>query len=114
MSRFFIFRYGNEKRHPIPLFKGLELKKLLIIGEVRFKVLKDYVRKSLFFYKGRKNRKNPKLKVLPIRDKYQLDLSSNRQSYESSKIWNTRQGLWWRWQRVREWFSEFSESYEVQ
>ncbi len=105
---------GNGKRHPIPLFRGLELKKLLIIGEVRFKVLEEYVRQSLFFYKGRKNRKKPELKAAPIRNKYQLDLSTNRQSYEPSKIWNTRQGLWWRWQRVREWFSEFSESYEVQ
>ena len=114
MSIYFSRRSGNGKRHPIPLFKGLELKKLLIIGEVRFKVLEDYVRKSLFFYKERKNRKKPELKVASIRDKYQLDLSPNRQSYEPSKIWDTRQGLWWRWQRVREWFSEFSESYEMQ
>jgi len=105
---------GNGKRHPIPLFKGLELKKLLIIGKVRFKGLEEYVKKSLFFYKGRKNRKKPKLKAVPIRGKYQLDLSSNRQPYESSTIWDTRQGLWWRWQRVREWFDEFSESYETQ
>ncbi|MDP2922512.1 MAG: hypothetical protein Q8O30_02165, partial [Candidatus Omnitrophota bacterium] len=100
--------------HPIPLFKGLELKNLLIIGEVRFKVLRDHVRQSLFFYKGRKNRKKPELKVVPIRDKYQLNQNPNRQSYEPSKIWATRQGLWWKWQRVREWFSEFSESYEIQ
>jgi hypothetical protein len=105
---------GNGKRHPIPLFKGLELKKLLIIGEVRFKVLRDYVRRSLFFYKGRKSRINPKLKAALIRNKHRLDLSPNRQSYESSKIWDTRQDLWWRWQRVREWFSEFSESYDIQ
>jgi hypothetical protein len=104
---------GNGRGHPIPLFKGLELKNLLIIGKIRFKVLEEYVRKSLFFYRGRKNRKKLKLKV-PIRDKYQHDISPNRQSYESTKIWDTRQGLWWKWQRVREWFNEFSESYEVQ
>jgi hypothetical protein len=87
---------------------------LLIIGEVRFKVLKDYVRKSLFFYRGRKNRKKPKLTTPSIRrSKYQLNLSVNRYSYESTKIWDTRQALWWRWQRVREWFNEFSESYEI-
>lgn len=105
---------GNGKGHPIPLFKGLELRELLIIGGVRFKVLEDYVRQSLFFYKGRKKRKKAVLKVVSIRDKYQLDLGSNRESYESSRIWATRQGLWWKWQRVREWFSEFSESYEIQ
>ena len=109
----FFQTFGNGKRHHIPLFKGLELKNLLIIGEVRFKVLEEYVRRSLFFYKGRKNRKKPELKTAPIRNKYQLDLSPNRHSYESSKIWATRQGLWWRWQRVREWFSEFGESYEM-
>ena len=105
---------GNGKGHPIPLFKGLRLEKLLIIGEVRFKALEDYVRKSLFFCKGRKDRKKPELKAAPIKDKYQIDPGSNRSSYEASKIWATRQGLWWRWQRVREWFSEFSESYEMQ
>ena len=114
LSTLLLISFGNGKRHPIPLFKGLELKKLLIIGEVRFKVLKEYVRQSLFFYKGRKNRKKPELKAVPIRNRRQLDLSTNRQSYESTKIWATRQGLWWRWQRVREWFSEFSESYEMQ
>ena len=78
MSRSFYRNNGNGKRHPIPLFKGLELKNLLIIGEVRFKVLRDYVRQSLFFYKGRKNRKKPELKVAPIRNKYQLDLPALR------------------------------------
>ena len=105
---------GNGKGHPIPLFKGLRLEKLLIIGEVRFKVLEDYVRKSLFFYRRRKNRKKPELKAVPIRDKYKFDPGSNGPCYESSKIWATRQGLWWKWQRVREWFDEFSESYEIQ
>ena len=114
MSRKLFSFYGNGKRHPIPLFEGLELKKLLIIGEVRFKVLEEYVRRSLFFYRGRKNRKKPELKVSPIMGKCQPDLDSNRPSYESSKIWDTRQSLWWKWQRVREWFDEFSESYEIQ
>jgi len=107
-----LLKVGNGKRHPIPLFKGLELKKLLIIGEVRFKELEEYVKKSLFFYKRRKNRKKPVLKAAPIRNR--PIIHQDRESYESSKIWDTRQGLWWRWQRVREWFSEFSESYDMQ
>jgi len=107
-------KFGNGKGHPIPLFKGLRLKKLLIIGGVRFEVLEEYVRRSLFFYRGRKNRKKLELKAVSIKDKYQLDLDSNRQSYESSRIWATRQSLLWRWQRVREWFDEFSESYEIE
>jgi len=108
-----LFLTGNGKGHPIPLFKGLRLERLLIIGEVRFKGLEDYVRKSLFFYRGRKNRKKPELKAVPFRDKYQLDPSPDRESYESSKIWATREVLWWKWQRVREWFREFSEFYEL-
>jgi hypothetical protein len=105
---------GNGKGHRIPLFKGLELKKLLIIGEVRFKVLKDYVRRSLFFYKGRKNRKKPELKAPPIqgRDVFKRDYS--RPSYESTNIWVTRQSLLWRWRRARQWFAEFSDLYEMQ
>jgi hypothetical protein len=104
----------NGKRHPIPLFKGLELKNLLIIGRVRFKVLRDYVRKSLFYYKKRKPRKKQVLIVKqPIKNKHKLDLSVNRQSYESSKIWNTRESTWWEWQRAREWFDELNESYKT-
>ena len=86
--------------------------KLLIIGEVRFKVLEDYVRRSLFFYKGRKNRKKSELKTAPIWNK--PIIHQDRESYQASRIWATRQGLWWKWQRVREWFDEFSESYEIQ
>jgi len=106
--------YGNGKRHPIPLFKGLRLKKLLIIGEVRFKELEEYVRKSLFFCKGRKNRKKAESRKTLIRDKYQLDLSPNRQSYQASKIWVTRQSSLWQWRRTYAWFKEFRESYETE
>lgn len=111
MSRECISQGGNGKGHPIPLFKGLKLEKLLIIGEVRFKVLEDYVRRSLFFYKGRKDRKKPELKAVSVRNRPVIH--QDRESYHATKIWDTRQALWWKWQRVREWFNEFSESYEI-
>ena len=114
MTRGKIQKYGNGKRHRIPLFKGLELKKLLIIGEIRFKVLEDYVKKSLFFYKRRKNRKNPELKIVPVQDNHKFKRAYNRQPYEASKIWVTRDSSFWQWRRVREWFSQFKESYEIQ
>ena len=87
----------NGKTHRIPLFKGLELKKLLCIGGVRFKVLKDYVRKSLFFYNGRKFRKKD-------------SLSKSIQNTNPQNIWGTRNSSFWQWRRVKEWFSQFDES----
>jgi hypothetical protein len=81
---------------------------LLCIGEVRFKVLRDYVRKSLFFYKGRKNTKRPKPVSTPA-DKYELKIGHSRQSYEGTKVWETRESLFWQWRRVREWSSQFDE-----
>jgi len=105
-----LFLYdGNGKRHRIPLFKGLKLKKLLCIGEVRFKVLKDYVTKSLFFYKGRKNKKRENLSKLSQK-KIVPNQTYTIQPYESSNIWVTRQSLFWQWRRVKEWFSQFDES----
>ena len=104
---------GNGKGHPIPLFKGLELKKLLIIGEVRFKVLKDYIGRSLFFYKGRKNRKKPELKAVFSKAKHKVNHEYTKQSYEASKIWATRQSRFWQWRRVNEWFRQFKDLYEI-
>jgi hypothetical protein len=108
-TAFFTMRCGNGKRHPIPLFKGLELKNLLIIGEVRFKVLEDYVRQSLFFYKGRKNRKRENIS-LPIPKRLVYNKARVIQPYACSNIWVTRQSLLWQWRRAIEWFSQFDES----
>jgi len=91
----------------------LELKKLLIIGEVRFKVLRDYVKRSLFFYKGRKNRKEPELKAVCIKANHKTNHDYNRQSYEATKIWVTRQSRFWQWRRVNEWFRQFKDLYEI-
>lgn len=90
------------------------LKKLLIIGGVRFKVLEDYVRRSLFFYKGRKNKKIERILLPIIQKKLVYNKPNAIQGYESTGIWNTRQSIFWQWRRVREWFSEFSESYDMQ
>ena len=97
---------GNGKRHPIPLFKGLRLEKLLIIGGVRFEVLEEYVKKSLFFYRGRKNRKKLAIKTVSKKAECKTNQDYSMQSYEASKIWATRQSLLWRWRRTYQWFNE--------
>ena len=103
--------FGNDTIDHSPLWKYLGVSKLLCFNLSCYRELVKLVQrwKSSFF---------GELPEAPQKIRH-YNTGANAAvitrcfSYEATNIWPTRESTYWQWIRVREWFREHKEKYEV-
>ncbi len=61
---------------------------------------------SIFF---RGNRK-PESKIEPPTKSEPICYEETWREYEGTNVWSTRDSIYWRWQRVKEWHRQFADN----